>query len=65
MADGSANTDSMTSEMRTIMISFYLLRLKNKAPEERQDYLDNTVAERYREQVKEQWNEQHPDETLK
>ena len=47
------------------MISFYLLRLKNKAPEERQDYLDNTVAERYREQVKEQWNEQHPDETLK
>lgn len=46
------------------MLAFYLLRLRNKRPEERQSYLDTTVAKRYRDQVRDMWNAEHPEDTL-
>lgn len=46
------------------MVAFYLMRLAKKSPEERQAYLDETVPTRFRDQVREQWNAEHEDETL-
>lgn len=46
------------------MKNFYLTRLKGKDPSERQAYLDETVVEKYREEVKAAWNAEHPEETL-
>lgn len=46
------------------MKNFYLTRLEKKDASERQTYLDETVVERYREEVKAAWNEAHPDEAL-
>ena len=46
------------------MINYYLKRLATRPTEERQTYLDETVVEKFREQVKEQWNQEHPEETL-
>lgn len=46
------------------MKNFYLTRLARLAPDMRQGYLDETVVARYRDEVREAWNEDHPDETL-
>ena len=46
------------------MVKFYLNRLSKKLPEERQDYLDTVVSAKYHDEVLNQWNEEHPDETL-
>lgn len=46
------------------MVKFYLTRLEGKQPDERQAYLNDTVPERFREQVKQAWNEAHPGEAL-
>lgn len=46
------------------MKSFYLTRLEKKPADERQDYLDNTVVAKYRDEVREAWNAAHPSETL-
>lgn len=46
------------------MKNFYLTRLGVKSPEERQTYLDETVPNRFRDEVRSAWNEAHPDETL-
>lgn len=46
------------------MKSFYLIRLRARRPEERQAYLDGTVVERYRDEVRTAWNAENPEETL-
>ena len=47
------------------MIKFYINRLQKKSTtEERQSYLDTTVPERFRDDVRTQWNEENPDEVL-
>lgn len=46
------------------MVRYYLTRLAEKQPEDRQPYLDDVVAKRFRADVLEQWNLQHPEEPL-
>ena len=46
------------------MVKFYLTQLKFKDPSERQTYLDETVKEKFRDEVRQAWNDAHPDETL-
>lgn len=47
------------------MVKFYLNRIAGKLPEERQAYLNETVPAKFRDQVKEAWNQAHPEEELK
>ena len=42
------------------MKKFYLTRLEKKSPAERQAYLDEVVVEKYRDEVREEWNATHP-----
>lgn len=47
------------------MVKFYLNMLRKKLPQDRQEYLNTTVMEMFRDEVKTQWNALHPDEKLK
>lgn len=47
------------------MINFYLSRLVAKSKDERQKYLDETVAVIFRDQVRDAWNDAHSDSPLK
>lgn len=47
------------------MIKFYVARLSMlKSKEGREDYLHNTVVETLRDQVRDAWNAEHPDEPI-
>lgn len=46
------------------MKNFYLIRIASKSSDKRQSYLDETVLESYRNQVRDAWNADHPEETL-
>ena len=41
------------------MIKFYLLRLEYQEADNRQNYLDTVVVERFRDDVRTQWNSTH------
>ena len=46
------------------MKQFYLKRLELKPRSERQSYFDETVVAKYRDEVREAWNESHALEPL-
>ena len=46
------------------MFNFYLARLASRPVDLRQQYLDETVAAKFRAEVKDEWNRIHPDEPL-
>lgn len=49
----------MAASTTEILIKFYLTRMNNA--EDPQSYLDETVTAKYREAVKERYNQEHPE----